>query len=147
MFRDYTVSGEVTKDGRLELADRTAFSRAMRHFTRGPVSVRIEVARSKHTDRQRRYYRLILALIADETGDDPEYLHEHFKRAFLPSKTISVFGGDPIEIWTTTEENREAYAEYVEKIRRFALNELQIVTPDPDPALRGKSRHAKRRAA
>lgn len=32
-------------------------------------------------------------------------------------------------------------------IRRFALVDLRIETPDPDPALRGKSRHAKRSAA
>lgn len=146
MFRDYTVSGEVTQDGRLELADRTAFSRAMRHFAPGPVTVRIEVDRGKRTGQQNRYYRLVLGLIADETGDDAEYLHEHFKRAFLAPKTVTVLGAS-IDIWTTTEEDPEAFFEYVEKIRRFALMELKVVTPDPDPALRGKSRHAKRRAA
>jgi hypothetical protein len=148
MFTDYTVTAEVTADGKLELLDREAFSRAMRHFKRGRVTVRVEVDRGKRTSQQNRYYRLILGLICDHTGDDPEYLHEHFKRTFLQPKTGVVFGHE-IEIWTTTLEDYDAFWEYVEKIRRFVRDEptLNIVTPEPDPSLRGKSRHAKRSAA
>jgi hypothetical protein len=146
MFRDYTVSGTITEDGRLELADREAFAKAMRHFKRGPVSVRVEVDRGKRTTQQNRFYRLILGIIAEFTGDDPEYLHEHFKRTFIEPKRVEVLGHE-ITIWTTTEENYDDFWLYIEKIRRFAFDELDIVTPDPDPALRGKSRHAKRRAA
>ncbi len=143
MFTDYTVSGEVTKDGRLELADRAAFSRAMKHFKAGAVTVRVEIDRGKRTTQQNRYYRLVLGLIADDTGDDAEYLHEHFKRAFIEPKTITVLG-ESMTIWTTTEEDYDDFWKYVEKIRGFARETLNIVTPEPDPALRGKSRRAKR---
>jgi hypothetical protein len=146
MFTDYTVSAEVTESGRLELADRDAFSRAMRHFKRGRVTVRIQVDRGKRTSQQNRYYRLVLGLVSDHTGDDPEYLHEHFKRAFVEPKVVNVLGSE-LTIWTTTEEDYDQFWEYVEKIRRFVRDELQIETPEPDPALRGQSRRSKRSAA
>jgi hypothetical protein len=146
MFSDYTVSAEVTEDGRLELSDRDAFSKAMRHFKRGPVTVRIQVDRGKRTSQANRYYRLILGLIADDTGDDPDDLHEFFKRKFLTAEIRNVLG-EEVEVWTTVDKDPETFHRYVEDIRRFALIERGIETPDPDPALRGKSRHAKREAA
>lgn len=146
MFSDYTVTGAVTEDGRLELADRDAFSRAMRHFKRGPVTVRIQVDRGKRTNQANRYYRLILGLISDETGHDPDELHEYFKHRFLAPRMITVLG-EEMPIWTTTEENQEDFIAYTERIRRFALMDLGIETPDPDPSMRGKSRHAKRSEA
>lgn len=144
MFSDYTVTAHVTEDGRLELADRAAFSKAMRHFKRGPVTVRIQVDRGKRSTQANRYYRLILALIADETGHEPDELHELFKHRFLAPKTITVLG-EELEYWTTTEENQDDFIAYTERIRRFALMDLGIETPDPDPSMRGKSRHAKRK--
>lgn len=146
MFDDYTVSAEVTEDGRLELADRAAFSKAMRHFRRGPVTVRIQRDKGKRTSQANRYYRLILGIIGDDTGDDPDYLHDFFKRKFLEPEIVAVMG-EEIEIYTSIKDP-ERFTRYVEDIRRFVLMPpLGIVTPDPDPALRGKSRHAKRTEA
>lgn len=146
MFHDYTVSATVTDDGRLELADRAAFSKAMRHFKRGAVTVRVEVDRGKRSSQANRYYRLVLGLIADETGHDSDELHELFKDKFAAPRTAVVLG-EPVEIKSTADDNSDEFREYVECIRRFALMELSIETPDPDPALRGQSRHAKGSAA
>lgn len=137
MFNDYTVSGVVTDDGRLELDDRAAFSKAMRHFKHGRVTVRIETDRGRRTTQQNRYYRLVLGLISDDTGHEPDELHELFKHKFLPAHTVTVLGED-VNFWTTTLEDYDQFWQYVERIRRFALIELQIETPDPDPALRGR---------
>lgn len=147
MFTDYTVSGEV-KDGRLEMsADvRADLTKAMRHFKPGPVTIRVERETSgKRSNQANRYYRLVLGLIADHTGDDEDDLHEYFKRRFLEPETIKVMGHE-IEIYTSIKDPKK-FHKYVEDIRRFALVELSVETPDPDPALRGQSRHAKRRAA
>jgi len=145
MFSDYTVSGEVL-DGRLKLADEEAYRKAIRHFKPGRVTVRIQTDRGKRTSQANRYYRLILALISDETGHEPDELHEYYKHRFLEPKTITVLG-EEMNYWTTTEENQEAFIAYTEQIRRHALMDLGIETPDPDPALRGKSRHTKRSEA
>lgn len=143
MFTDYEISGEVT-EGRLEISDRPAFSRAMRHFKSGPVVVRVRRDTGTRTSQANRYYRLVLGLIADETGDDPDYLHDFFKHKFLEPEVVAVLG-EEIEIYTSVKDP-ERFHSYVEDIRRFVLMPpLSIETPDPDPAMRGKSRKAKRK--
>jgi hypothetical protein len=146
MLTDYSIGADITEQGRLKLDDQEQFRRAMRAFKRGRVTVHIEVEGARRSIQQNRYYRHVLSLISEHTGDDPEYLHEHFKRAFIEPKEIEVFG-NKLTIWTTTEENREDFWEFVEKIRRFVLTELDISTPDPDPALRRRARRSSRRAA
>lgn len=146
MFTDYTVSAEVTSDGRLELTDRAAFSKAMRHFKRGRVTVRIQVDRGKRTTQQNRFYWLLLNLISEETGHEPDELHECFKQRFLQPRVKEVLG-DEIQIYSTTFENYEDFWQYVERIRRFVLTDLGIETPDPDPELRRYGRRKKKEAA
>lgn len=143
MFTDLTFSADVT-DGKLTLADLENFRRQMRQFKPGKVTVRVEVDRGKRTNQQNRYYRLVLGLISDDTGDDVDSLHEFFKKKFQEPEIRRTSWGGEIEIWTTASNNPEKFSAYVEDVRRFALVERGIVTPDPDPRLRGKSRHAAR---
>ena len=143
MFTDVTASARITDDGKLELVEPDEFKKAMRHFKRGAVTVRVEVDRGKRTGQANRYYRLILGLISDHTGSDPADLHDYFKLRFLQPAVKTVLGKE-FEVYTTTDKSPEVFHEYVEQIRRFAATELQVETPDPDPSLRGQSRHAKR---
>lgn len=148
MFSDYTVSGTVTPDGRLQMTDevRADFKKAIRHFRPGPVTLRVERDTGKRSSQANRYYRLVLGLISDHNGDDPADLHEFFKDRFAAPRNVTVCG-KAIEIKSTADDSPEEFHEYVERVRLFALMELGVETPDPDPALRGQSRHAKRKAA
>jgi hypothetical protein len=143
MFTDLTFSADVL-DGKLTLADERSYRQQLRHFKNGKVIVRIELDREKRSGQANRYYRLVLGLISDDTGDDPDSLHEFFKRKFQESKIVHTSWNTDIEVWTTADNDPEKFHAYVENVRRFALMERGIVTPDPDPRLRGKSRHASR---
>lgn len=145
MLTDYTVSAEVTADGRLELSDRATFSKAINDFKRGRVTVRVEVDRGKRSTLANRYYRLVLGIISDETGQEADELHEYYKAKFIEPKTVMILG-ESFELRTTVTGS-DKFTAYVERIRRHALMDLGIETPDPDPAMRGRSRHAKRRVA
>lgn len=145
MFTDLTFSIDV-QDGKVTLSDEQSYRRQMRQFKNGKATLRIEVDKGKRSSQANRYLWLIYNLIADSTGDDPNYLHDFFKRRFLPPRIVTVFG-EEMEVWSTADKDPEAFEAYVKQIRQFALDELGIVTPEPDPALRGHSRHAKRRAA
>lgn len=138
MFTDYTASADVTEDGRLELDDRESFSKAMRSFKRGRVSVRVEIDRQRRSNRANRYYRgVVLHLISEHTGDDPNDLHEHFKRMFTEPVIRTVLGKE-IEIYTTREDDSQEFYDFVERVRRFALMDLGVDTPDPDPHFRSR---------
>src|SRR4051812_47452129 len=121
MFTDLTFSADVT-DGKLALADEQSYRQQMRQFKNGKVTVRIEIDRGKRTNQQNRYYRLVLGLISDDTGDDPDDLHEFFKRKFQMPEVRQVMG-EEIEIWTTASNNPEKFSHYVEDVRRFVLVE------------------------
>lgn len=145
MFTDLTFSVDV-QDGKVTLADEPGYRRQIRQFKNGKATLRLEVDRGKRSNQANRYYRLILGLISDDTGYEVDELHEMFKRRFLTPRIVDVMG-EQIAIYTTTQEDSAGFREYVDRIRRFALTERGIETPDPDPALRGHSRHAKRQEA
>lgn len=65
---------------------------------------------------QNNYYWLYLGVIAQETGDDPNSLHEYFKRALLPPKFIKVLGKEIKIPASTTKLSKIEMGEYLERI-------------------------------
>lgn len=87
----------------------------------------------KRSDRQHRFYWLYLNRIEAETGNDADYLHEHFKREYLalPPKDIMLPDGKTrlvITYRSTTELSKSEFSEYLMKIERDSGVEL----PDTD---------------
>jgi hypothetical protein len=136
MLSSYEASGYIDGKGRLHLEDERAFSRAMSRFGRGvAVTVGVQEFKANRTVQQNRYYRLVLSWIAEHTGDDPEYLHEFFKKRFNTIQ-FSFAGEDETIGGSTARLDYDAFWQYVERVRQFALEKVGVVTPDPDPGLR-----------
>lgn len=74
---------------------------------------------------QNSYYWKIISLIAEDTGNDPDELHDHFKLRFLLSETR------PQRVRSTTELNTSEMAVYMDKVIQFAAG-LGINIPSPD---------------
>lgn len=75
------------------------------------------------SDAQNRLYWLYLQLIEEETGNDRDALHEHFKREYLklPPQRITKPDGNVIEVQlhrSTTTLSKTAFSEYMQKIER-----------------------------
>jgi hypothetical protein len=141
----FSAAATISPEGRLVLADPDAFKGQCRAMRRGPVTVDVVIARPRHSQKARGYYRgVVLRLICDHTGDDPSYLHDFFKKRFQTPVVRTVLG-EPYEIYTTAEDDSQEFYDFVEAVRRFALVELAIETPDPDP--RWKEKVARERAA
>jgi hypothetical protein len=92
----------------------------------------IAIEEIKHTRSlsQNSYYWLYLDVIARETGDNADDLHEFFKRKLLPPvfKTIR---GEEIKLpASTTDLNKNDFTEYLDKI--CALTNVPL--PDPQAA-------------
>ena len=110
--------------------------------------VRIEPEEKKRTQRQNRYlWGVVYKYLVD---NDPGYfcneeterllkgrgiamneiVHEFCKAQFLPPLELAIGGGMKIPK-SPAKLNRQEFNDYVENIRRWAANELQVFIPDP----------------
>lgn len=94
---------------------------------KGKMTLILKEYKEQRTLRQNAYYRVYLTIIAQETGDDEDSLHELFKRVCLPQKKIVALGKQ-IEIpATTTKLSKSEFGEYITKIEILT----GILSPDP----------------
>ena len=98
--------------------------------------VDVTVGKRKHirSQQQMRYYfGVVVKLIADYTGDDIDTIHDFLKDKFAPRKTITVQGEARTIAGCTHDLFRDNFfADYVDHIRKWAAQELEVVIPDPN---------------
>lgn len=135
MLTDYTAAVVVTEDGTVKLVTPIAYKNAMKQFQRGPAVMRIEIPKKGRSSQANRYYwGVVLALIADHTGYEQDELHEYFKTRFNPINFV--FAGDEQVIGGSTRQmTSKQFAEYIDRIRRFAETELGMTLPEPERAI------------
>lgn len=81
---------------------------------KGKISIIIE--KGKRTTEQNNFYWMYLGIIANETGDDQNSLHEYFKRKFLPPRFITALGKTIKIPASTTELDKLDFSDYMERI-------------------------------
>jgi hypothetical protein len=98
-----------------------------------PVQVTVSKVKGLRTEQQMRYYfGVVVKLIAEHTGHDTDYIHEFLKDKFAPRKSLWVNGEVRIVAGCTHDLWKENFFEdYVEKIRQWAAEKLEISIPDP----------------
>jgi hypothetical protein len=92
--------------------------------------VTIELDTPRRSESQNRYYWLYLEVIARETGNDADDLHELFKRKFLPPAFKTIMGQEVKLPGSTTDLDKAGFSEYLERI--CALTNVPL--PDPEAA-------------
>ena len=97
--------------------------------------VRIELVDSQRTLSQNAFYWFYIGLVAEDTGNDSDDLHEYFKRKFLKMQIgrIKSRSGKVYEVEkypSTTKLKKHEFSEYLDKIS--ALTGVPI--PDPTEA-------------
>uniref|UniRef100_A0A6M3LLC6 Uncharacterized protein n=1 Tax=viral metagenome TaxID=1070528 RepID=A0A6M3LLC6_9ZZZZ len=127
-------------DGKLKMLDhvKQAIARWCRTFKTGAhVEIIIRKHRSKRTDEQNRYYwGVVVAILADHFGYEPEEFHEEMKLMFNPiqskidpSRTI---GGSTTKM--STVDFFSDQDSYVERICRWGATEHGVFIPPPEKA-------------
>ena len=118
------------KNAKLDLHDKDKFLLWLVKLEGKDIELRVDKYREKRTDNQNRYYWIVCTIVAEETGHDPEEIHEIFKSMFL--KTWTKLKHKRIQrIQSTTELNTNLFVDYVDKCIRFAGQELNIFVPLP----------------
>ena len=97
------------------------------------VEVRIKQERTIRSLQQNSYYwGVVVNLIADHCGYDPDECHEALKLKFLSPLTKDEYG--LVRIGSTTKLSTEEFAEYLNRVVRWAAQYLQVFIPDPSQA-------------
>jgi len=123
--------GTVT-DGSLELDNAEAFNNNLLTL-KGEVEIIIRPRKKSRTIKQNDYYwGVVIRMIADETGHSSEEIHELMKSMFL--KDILIIKN---EVYftnksTTLLNTKQFSKDYVDRIKLWALDKLNINIPDPD---------------
>ncbi|AVM46689.1 hypothetical protein C5Q97_19010 [Victivallales bacterium CCUG 44730] len=126
-----TFAAEVLEDLTLRFINPAKLKQHLLPLKGQIVMVTAEKLRKHRTDDQNRYYRgVVLKTIADHSGysgqEELEALHYEMRRRFLPNR-----GRLNIPVSTTALDTVEM-TEYIENIRRWAAEELQLYIPDPN---------------
>ena len=93
--------------------------------------VTVNIHRIKRTIPQNRLYWLWINVIAKETGDDANHLHDEFGDRFLWKVQYAVLGIKKEETISTTALNTIQFKTYLDQINVLA-GEYGIVLPNPD---------------
>ncbi|QDQ25179.1 hypothetical protein FNU76_01730 [Chitinimonas arctica] len=78
---------------------------------------------------QNRRYWLLVNVIADDTGNDPQYLHEMLKLRFLGAVEVVVAGQSFTVPKSTTTLNIQTFGEYMTRVEAWAATELGCAIP------------------
>lgn len=90
--------------------------------------IKISEFKSLRSNLQNSFYWAYLDIISRETGDDPNSLHEFFKRKLLPPRFISALGKEIKVTASTTKLNKIEMGEYIMRISSL----VSIPVPNPE---------------
>jgi hypothetical protein len=119
---------------------RTGWEAVRQYIDKIPVGddkrrdVSITLHRVKRTIPQNRLYRLWLGLIADETGNNTDDLHEAFKVMFLGIKDFTIGGISAQAPISTTTLDTKQFTSFLERLEAWVTVELGIILPHPEDA-------------
>ena len=120
------------------IRDETLRQRVIEHIrwlnVERPWIIEIKRHVRKRSLSQNALYWKWIGIIANETGNDNDMLHEFFKRKFLTPMTFHV-GGEQFEHRTTTKLPTDQFSAYMDKVNAFAGAELGIMLPQPEELL------------
>jgi hypothetical protein len=124
------------KDGELKILNRKRFNAEIKAFPDCDVQITIK-KRGKRSSQQNRYYWGVIVdeirheLLRRGNRFDSDTIHEFLKQKFNSAKVVVETTGELIEIGkSTTEMNKDEFTEYIERIREWAAQSLEITIPD-----------------
>jgi hypothetical protein len=101
-----------------------------------------DVATSRSAKANRYYWGVVLALIAEHTGHKPEAIHDAMCELHLPDEhgRVEFFNkltGERLEVEVdgrrSSKLSGHVFYDFVEDVRQWAQDFLNVETPDPDP--------------
>lgn len=119
--------GRVDK-GQLHLKNKSRYLVQLSKLDGKEIELIIRQKKSQRSlDQNSYYWGVVVAILGDHCGYDPEEMHEALKFKFLRK------GKEGLEtVTSTTDLNTKEFEDYLERIRRWASMELNCFIPQPN---------------
>jgi hypothetical protein len=124
---------------------RTALQEAVLVWPDGPATLTLErEAATRSRDANAYYWGVVVKGLADYTGSTPDDMHDVLKIMFLPKDVAIKTGvGEVVAEFVIGGSTRELtvteFYDYVERIRQWAFEKLDVDLPPGDPAWRERA--------
>ena len=126
----------MVKAGKLTIENRQGFMNHIAQFNGQRVAFHLTQYRKNRSVQQNAYYHgVIVAMIAEDTGNDYEDVHAFLRDKFLPRKLVTIANEEASVATSTTQLLTDEFEVFTEKCRAFAATELHISIPLPHEAL------------
>lgn len=136
---DLVVGSAEIRSGRLFIRNRKAFDAQIAQLREGwELEVTVKRQRATRSQQANRFYwGVVIHLLSEHTGYTPDEVHDFCKMKFIPKRLAVQNGNGVIQDefvlgGSTREMNTVDFYEYVDAIRQWAAEELDVVTPYPD---------------
>ena len=96
-----------------------------------PWAVTVEPHKERRSLNANALYWKWIGIIAEETGNDPDTVHEAFKQKFLIPEEIS-FMGEKVLYRSTARLDTGRMTDYMNQVYATATSELGILLPVPE---------------
>jgi hypothetical protein len=138
-------NGVITPQGALRIYDRPLFEEQVRAMSREKdlaVTIEVKLKKRVRSDVQNAYYwGVVVAMIVERLRElghdvDRDLTHEFLKGRFLYSELTDPTTGEVMKIPKKTSElATEEFIVYIEQVKQFAAETLDIYIPDPNEQL------------
>jgi len=135
----------ITPQGALRIYDRPLFEEQVRAMSREKdlaVTVEVKLKKRVRSDVQNAYYwGVVVAMIVERLRElghdvDRDLTHEFLKGRFLYSELTDQTTGEVMRIPRKTSDlATEEFIAYMEHVKQFAAETLDIYIPDPNEQL------------
>jgi len=137
------VAGHI-EQGKLQISpsSRHILQESLLVWTDGPVNITVERRHATRSVQANAYYwGVVIKALSEYTGSTPDEIHQVLKMMFLPKDlAIASPNGEVIGEFviggSTTRLNTVDFYEYVETIRVWAFEKLDVDIAPPDPEWR-----------
>src|SRR5262245_46709158 len=137
--RVYAFTARVDEGAlKISLTTLKRLRAAIKTWRRCVVTVTIAAAHATRSLQQNAwYFGGVLRAIEEHTGQSTDELHEYFKGRFLPRRIVicdaqGVIKGEIVVAGSTKGLDKVKFSDYVEQVRQFALEKLDLDIPGPE---------------
>jgi len=96
-----------------------------------PFSAEVKLYRKPRSLSQLKLYWVWLGAVEKETENDKNYMHEYFKKKYLPKLKVDIFGEITLVLPSTKRLTTDVMKIYMDKVfLECAENGIELKTPD-----------------